>query len=147
MEPLLRALFAIRAANIVLGLGLKWLDSFGDSCSFVGNTIQFDEDDFITRYLNKNAEMGKNALFRKTLVSLKTKVGTERRLFIRGHDFIYVLSWYLRKSTSKNSILHKPEVLQKLLMAYIDQAALIAGSFSKDLRRRYAVGTFDPRDQ
>jgi hypothetical protein len=54
LTPLLQRLFLIRATNISLALNIKWLPSFNDSCTLKDGSIQFDETDFIKRYLGKN---------------------------------------------------------------------------------------------
>src|SRR5258708_8021075 len=43
LTPLLQSLFAIRAANIKLGLNMRWLSSFSDDCKINGSAIVFDE--------------------------------------------------------------------------------------------------------
>jgi hypothetical protein len=43
----------------------------------------------------------------------------DRRLFVRGHDFIVALSWYLREHGSKSSNLYRTEVLTQLVFAYV----------------------------
>lgn len=136
IEPLLRHLYLIRATNIALGLGLKWLDSFADSCRLSADSIQFDEDDFITRYLSKNAQLKNKAAFLKKLQEIAHRTEGDRRLFIRGHDFSSVLAWYLRQHASKTSPFFQAEVLGQFLLAMIDHSRLANSDFFKLLAAR-----------
>jgi len=136
LESLLQRLFIIRTTNILLNLGLEWLHSFSDSCILTGASVQFDEDDFIHRYLGKNARLGEKARFMKELMVVRSRMRGDRRLFIRGHDFVAALSWYLRNSTSKSSSLYRPETLQQLLLAYVDPSHISNQQFFRELVAR-----------
>jgi len=136
MVPLLQSLFAIRATNIALGLGMKWLDSFEDSCTITDDSIHFDEEDFVTRYLGKNAKLNIKPLFLEKLAEIRTKIHGDRRAFIRGHDFSSVLAWYLREHTSKTSPFLRPQVLERFLVALIDHAHLQNCWFFRELLTR-----------
>jgi len=82
LTPLLHRLFAIRATNIDLQLGLKWLDSFEKSCSIKGHSIEFNEDDFVTRYLGKNAQLETKQRFIQRLGEISAKLkATDECLF------------------------------------------------------------------
>jgi hypothetical protein len=141
LEPLLRRLFLIRAANIGLALNMKWLSSFDNSCTLKNGEIRFDEEDFIKRYLNKNALLSQKDGFIKILAELTAKAKGDVRLFVRGHDFVHVLSWYLREQVSKSSPLYKPEVLEQLVLAHIDPVELAGEKFFGDLAQRASLET------
>jgi hypothetical protein len=136
LAPLLQRLFALRATNIALGLGLKWLDSFEKSCTTVGDSIEFDEDDFITRYLGKNAQLKAKPQFVQKLSEISLKMDGDSRMFIRGHDLSLVLAWYLREHCSKTSPFFQPQVLEKFLLAMIDHAQLHNSQFFRTLLAR-----------
>lgn len=136
LTPLLHRLFAIRATNIDLQLGLKWLDSFEKSCSIKGHSIEFNEDDFVTRYLGKNAQLETKQRFIQRLGEISAKLKGDRRMFIRGHDFSSVLAWYLREHSSKTSPFFKPQILEQFLIALIDHARLPDSHFFRDLLAR-----------
>jgi hypothetical protein len=136
LEPVLLRLFAIRTTNIWLGLGLEWLPSFPDSCTLTSKSVEFDESDFIDRYLSKNARLKEKENFLRELKILTSKMSGDRRQFIRGHDFVAALSWYLRKSTSKSSVLHRPEVLMELLIANIEPSRVSTEQFFRQLVAR-----------
>jgi hypothetical protein len=136
LAPLLQRLFAARATNIALGLGLKWLDSFEKSCTTIGDSIEFDEDDFITRYLGKNAQLKAKPQFVQKLSEISLKMDGDRRMYIRGHDLSVVLAWYLREQCSKTSPFFQPQVLEKFLLAMVDHAQLHNSQFFQALLAR-----------
>ena len=136
IKPLLQSLFAIRATNISLGFNLSWLSSFSYSCTLNEESIEFDEEDFIHRYLSKNSRVSQRDKFDAELGRLKSQVSGEVRLFIRGHDFIQALSWYLRERASKTSALYRPEVLEQLVLAHLDYDRLANQQFFVGLVNR-----------
>jgi hypothetical protein len=136
LEPLLRRLFLIRATNISLGFHMKWLPSFASSCTLNGGAVSFDEVDFIRRYLSKNSRLSDIEVFRARLGELSAKAPGDARLSVRGHDFAQALSWYLREHASGSSALYRPEVLEQLLLAYVDSSDLAKEVFFKLLAER-----------
>jgi hypothetical protein len=136
IQPLLQALFLIRAANISLGLNLRWLSSFHDSCVLKNGSIQFDQENFIDRYLSKNASLSKKEQFTSEVARLSSEIKGEPRLFIRGHDFVEVLSWYLREHSSRTSLNYRPEVLGQLLLAHVNHSTLATTVVFQNLLKR-----------
>lgn len=101
LSPVLIELFLIRAtSHQALQWGMKWL-SF-ERCSQLkkDNTIQFDEEEFINRYLNSNNKWSDKSRFLEKLEELRLSSSSllDRRYKIRGHDFIEVLHWYIKRS-------------------------------------------------
>lgn len=139
LETLLRRLFLIRATNISLGFHMKWLSSFSSSCTLSSGVVSFDEDDFIRRYLGKNSRLSDVDLFKTRLEELAVKTIGDARLFVRGHDFVHVLSWYLREQASGSSPLYRTEVLEQLLLAYIDSSDFAGEQFFKRLVERLRI--------
>lgn len=139
LEPVLRRLFLIRAANIILKLNLRWLPTFHESCTITEKKIAFDEEDFIRRYLGKNAKLDDMAKFRDEITVLERLMEGDRRLFIRGHDFVDALSWYLREHASKSSPLHRREIVDVLVLTHIDRHKLQKSGFFKKLISRLSV--------
>jgi hypothetical protein len=136
LEPTLRRLFLIRAANIALGFNMKWLQTVEDSCALKQGIVQFDEQDFMQRYLGKNARLADIRRFTEKVAEFETKTRGDARLFIRGHDFARLLSWYLREHSSKTSRLHKEEVVEQLMLAHLETSVLAKQKFFVDLVKR-----------
>jgi len=104
LSPVLEELFLIRATNQALQWGMEWFSL--EKCSQLkkDNTLQFDEAEFITRYLSKNSKLPDKSRFLEKLAELRSISSNylpDCRCKIRGHDFIEVLSWYLEKSVNK----------------------------------------------
>src|SRR5438132_14053246 len=100
LQPTLESLFAMRAVNVQLGYGLSWV-SFERCCTYSAAKIHLDEDELLRRYLNTNGRAGEFVQFKKFVEALKESFGnTDSRHHIRGHDFVDVLTWYLRQRPS-----------------------------------------------
>jgi hypothetical protein len=111
---------------------------FPDDCTLSADSIEFDEDSFIHRYLSKNSSLGGKGRFMEGLGVVRSRMNGDRRLFIGGHDFVAALSWYLRNTVSKSSLIYRPEFLQHLLLAYIEPSRISAQPFFRELAARVA---------
>jgi hypothetical protein len=98
--------------------GIESLDAacFKRATSSTVNSPVFEN--FIKRYLGKNSRVSDVGTFKSRLEELSVKAISDARLFVRGHDFVHALSWYLRECASASSPLYRPEVLGQLLLAY-----------------------------
>src|SRR5205823_11921929 len=94
-EPVLRRLFLIRAAVTKLALKLDPMP-FERCCSLGEAGIAFNEDEYITRYLNKNAKLAELASLSQEIAALAAPAGSEPRLLMDGHDFVDLLTWFIR---------------------------------------------------
>lgn len=118
----LQELFLIRFANITLDLNLTWM-SFPRCCQLTATKdIQFDSEDFIEKYLNKNSALDKKA-------ALKAKIDESRRLLsndprhqANGHDFIELLDWYLNQLQRRGKIAGPS--LDRVLVGCLDSRSL-----------------------
>ena len=100
LEPTLETLSAMRVANLQLGYGLSWV-SFERCCTYQEAKIHLDEEELLCRYLNTNGRPSQFMRFKKLTESLKASFGgADPRHHIRGHDFVDVLTWYLRQRPS-----------------------------------------------
>ncbi|NER36102.1 MAG: hypothetical protein F6J93_19305 [Oscillatoria sp. SIO1A7] len=109
LAPVLEEVFLIRAANEALELKMEWLD-FTKSCSSSKYEIVFKDDEFIDKYLNKNSQRANKQRFVEKIQQLRSVDIRETRSKIRGHDFINLLCWCMKKELSKKKReLDKPE--------------------------------------
>lgn len=92
--PVLTELFLIRLANQELGLGIEPLP-LAKCCKLVGNRIDFNETDYIHKYLSKGARLKEHARFTETVEMYRTRVVGDPRTHIHGHDFIDLLILYV----------------------------------------------------
>lgn len=78
---------------------LFWVDFVSD-CSLEkeSQTIKFDVDHFVDRFLSKNTRLKQKDEFLAAYEAAKHKSLNNNRLAkIRGHDLIELLTWFLRK--------------------------------------------------
>ncbi|WP_173046752.1 DUF4435 domain-containing protein [Nitrospira sp. KM1] len=94
ITSILEYLFLLRFANYVRRLNLQWM-SFERCCTYEtgGSEIHFDQEDFITRYLNKNsASANKNDIL-QTIEEYKSRLSSDARLNAHGHDYYALMEW------------------------------------------------------
>jgi len=96
MAHVLQELFLYRFANEDLRWEMDWLDKV-PCLAISGESIVLYGDDFIFRLLNKNARTGEKDAFVTRVDSLRAQLSEDPRHQIHGHDFIHVLSWYIRQ--------------------------------------------------
>ena len=119
LDPVIRELFLLRAAAASLGLELAWLDPTG-LCTRLGNRIDFDEDEFITRWLNKNSASNQRQVLVERREQLRSVLDDDTRLCMHGKDFVLgarlvcaALRWCEPASASGSGradarVLHRP---------------------------------------
>jgi len=108
MTPVLKTLFLARLANRVLGWNLRSV-GVNRSCNFSKEPFRFDfdSDDYVTRYLNKNSRIKDREQFEKIVNEQKKRCASlPLRRRIHGHDFLELLSSccsYLRPKAGLSS--------------------------------------------
>ncbi len=130
LDPVVREFFLLRAAAASLGLRLGWLDPTGQ-CARLGNRIDFDEDEFITRWLNKNKASGQRQALIEERERLRPLLDTDTRLCMHGKDFILMLSWFVRPYVG-NQLAHT-EVVARMLACCVDRAGFASLGLFKAL--------------
>jgi hypothetical protein len=98
LTPALQFLFAVRATNFDLQFGLVWIESLERFFSVQKNTIQFDEAEFRKRFLEVRLPVEKLTQFETRLTEIRSKACSDVRRAIRGHDFVHLFGWFLRKN-------------------------------------------------
>ena len=91
----LQELFLYRFANEELRWEMDWLDRVV-CLEISGWDLEFDGDQFILRFLNKNAKAGNTQEFIAKIDSLRPLLQADPRYQMHGHDFVAVLAWYIR---------------------------------------------------
>lgn len=113
LGSVLRILFVIRAAVQAIGDQWHWLDP--SSClSVTGTDISFDEAGYIVKLLNKNAAFAQRDDLVAKRDELFAKLERDHRHSMHGHDFIGLLSWYVRQYVNDNRLTHG-EVVARML--------------------------------
>jgi hypothetical protein len=92
----LQFLFSVRAANYNLQMGLAWIEAIDKFFSVQGERLDFDQDEFLKRYVLDRVSRNLADKFLAELTRIQSLLTSDIRCRIHGHDFIKILTWYLR---------------------------------------------------
>src|SRR5258708_29549244 len=123
IEPVIRKCFLLRAAAASLDLSLAWLDPTS-VCERVTGGIEFDEAEFVDRWLNKNSALEAKLALVWEGDRLRAGLGEDTRDFMHGKDFINILAWYVRTYVGVTFLAHI-EVVARMLACCVDRQALV----------------------
>src|SRR5208283_113445 len=112
----LQFLFSARATNVNLQMGLAWIEAIDKFFSVHNGRIQFDESEFLRRYLVDRVHKSLTDDFLSKLGEIRAQLTSDVRCRIHGHDFIKLLTWYLR-SVEKCKHLNENSVCEMLYVA------------------------------
>jgi hypothetical protein len=112
----LQFLFSARATNFTLQFGLSWIDGIDKFFSIRSGHIEFDEEEFLKRYLVDRLPAKLVEQFLAKLTQIQSLLTSDRRCRIRGHDFVRVFTWYVR-AVEKSKHLNEDSVRQMLYIA------------------------------
>jgi len=140
ISPILEEMFLLRAANQSLSYGMKWLEPNALRRCFKrrkGGQIEFDSNDFVEKYLNKNNRTSEKSAFLDKVKELRNKNISEIRNKIRGHDFIDIFCWYIEPYLPKNKKgFSEPEIVLGNLLCCLDVDYLMQEKLFQELTRR-----------
>jgi hypothetical protein len=130
----LQFLFSVRAVNFNLQFRLAWIDGIDKFFSQENGQIEFDEEEFMKRYLIDRLPAEQVAKFMARLAEIQSLLSSDVRCRMRGHDFIRVLTWYVRM-VEKCKYLNEECVRQMLFVTLrLDELASLP-MFSSLLKR------------
>lgn len=116
-------LFWIRAANEILGWGMTLPNP--DKLLFEKkNSLSFDVETYSQRLLQSNGRSKDVDEFEDLLASLRERCVDDVRLTIRGHDFVDLLAWTLRKEIKPKAAGKNSEFIAMLLLMTADVGIL-----------------------
>jgi len=140
ISPILEEMFLLRAANESLSYGMEWFSSASLRRCFKrrkGGQIEFDSNDFVDKYLNKNNRTSEKIVFLDKVKELRNKNISEIRNKIRGHDFIDLFCWYIEPYLPKNKKgFSEPEIVFSTLRCCLDVDYLMQEKLFQELTRR-----------
>jgi hypothetical protein len=139
LDPIIREFFLLRATAASLKLKLAWLDPTG-LCARLDNHINFDEDEFIVRWLNKNSASEQRQALVDRREQLRHFLDSDTRLCMHGKDFIHLLAWFVRPYVGVSQLAHT-EVVARMLACCIDRSEIQSLSLFKRLTRFATTGT------
>jgi hypothetical protein len=97
LSPHLQFLFSVRAVNFDLGFKLAWIETIEKFFSIHEGRVKFDETEFMRRYMWDRLPGEQVDKFNARLTEIESLLSSDIRCRIRGHDFIKILTWYLRR--------------------------------------------------
>ena len=97
----LSAVSIMFAANIVLGLRCGGVDPRRCIRYDDKSGIRFDDQEYLNRYLNNGGAMGQRRRFESEMDRIRAMASTDVRRWVRGRDFLPLLSFVMRKSGVK----------------------------------------------
>lgn len=133
---ILEALFSIRVANYRLGWGLQWI-SPTSNCHYENGVVTFDQTSFLNRYLNTKGKLAKKSEFMNEVEAVRASFALDHRKQIRGHDFIEILTWYLRKRAYRAFSKFSEEVIRHNLLSQLRRGDLASETLFKSILERY----------
>jgi len=136
MTGILEILFSFRVANHQLRWGLKWI-SPEKNFSYQNSKLTFDETTYLKKYLNANGKSCSTAEFRSAVGELRATFRSDHRMQIRGHDFIELLTWYLRKRSYRAFQKFSAEVVRHNLLSQLRTDDLVSEGLCAALLSKY----------
>lgn len=135
LAAVLVRLWVIKAANHILGYGMRWI-SFTKNCSLNGLKILFDEEEFVNKYLLSNGRMGDAIEFREKIEEINKKVDPDHRNNINGHHFFDLALWYFRKISNNRAVLHNLDSFEPAISGCVELSNLDQYQLFKALLNR-----------
>lgn len=123
LRLVLENFFLYRAANRELKWRMDWLDKIGDVKIIKGWSLDLKHDSFITRLLNKNCRLKERNKFEKYVENIRNCLTSDPRNQMNGHDFLALLTWYIREKKVKCFTVCE-ETVRACMMATLDHNIL-----------------------
>ena len=120
--PTLQSLFIIRYINSSPAWQMEYL-TFERLLSIKKGHFDFNRDEYIRRYLNKNGRISEFLDFQQETEPVVIPDGFDSRCFMHGHDFLTILRWILNKIRGRK-VYENNEVVFNLLRACADYSTL-----------------------
>jgi len=123
LTPVLRDLYALRAANVSLGWGMNWISPIR-LIQFRSNGVQFELDEYRRRYLQSNGRWEQRSTFEGEESRIRVAAVSDIRAAIRGHDFAEVFHQYCREVVGSRYPFKSKEAAACALLLTVERADL-----------------------
>jgi hypothetical protein len=129
----LETLFAVKLANQILALGLKPV-KWQDCCSLEINGVDLDVEEYLKRYLNKNARRSEMARLVDQIQECRSWMKFDPRFHIKGHDFIAILIWYISQHPGFGAFARRTEdIVEDELFSCVELKDLLSEDLFQEL--------------
>lgn len=114
-------LLVVRATNMKLKWGMKWVRLKPSCKKLPSGVVGLNVQHFVDRYLKQNGKYKDKEAFWRTFKRLKQHVTGPRWRFIRGHDYVELLSHCLRPNVHPSVRCQaRPKDLEGALMTCLE---------------------------
>jgi hypothetical protein len=138
MTSILETLFGIRVASYRLGWGLKWISPEGD-LEYKNEILAFDHASYLNKYLNTKGKLNAKSDFQVAVDTVRSMFLSDHRMQIRGHDYVELLTWYMRKRAYKVFHKYSSEIVRHLLLSHLRKEDLTSEALFATLLTKYAI--------
>lgn len=128
-------LWAIKTANHLLRFEMSWI-SFHKLCSFDGGLIQFDETEFVKRYLMNNGRSDDAEQFSAKIEEILGVLTENPRNHIDGHHFYSLARLYLKHHAREDAALREKRAFERAITGCVELAALDSATLFQGLVAR-----------
>lgn len=116
----LTEIYSLRLASCSMGLALKALD-LDKQLTVKEGRISFDSAEYSKRWLAKSNQLGVLQEFNASATAWRGRFNVDPRICIRGHDFVDLLAWSIKKFRGLDE-LASPVAVERLFLAMTDRA-------------------------
>lgn len=131
-------LWIIKTANHVLGLSMTWI-SFEACCNVSGTSIEFDETEFIDRYLKNNSRLGEQRRFSRQMSEIESLLHDDPRHQMDGHHFFILARWFFRHFAKEKKALVGDKAFEGAFFGCLELDALDRQPLFQQMLRRVAA--------
>jgi hypothetical protein len=134
MTSSLRAIASIRLANESLRWGMKHINFEKDLELLRDNSVEFDQDRYVQRYLQAASrfDADERERFDKATTAALRQLPAEGQRAVRGHDFVRYLGWYQLKAADE---VRSSDEVARWLFALADELVVNDALMQLVLRR------------
>ena len=137
LAPVLVRLWVIKAANHLLQYRMTWV-SFRNLCSIDGNTIRFNETEFVRRYLMANGRLAHTEPFLAKIEEIDLMLSSDPRYHVDGHHFYVLAQWYFRHHASEDAAVRNQRAFERALTGCVELRTLDDSKLFQDILSRVA---------
>lgn len=131
-------LWVIKTANHRLGLSMSWI-SFERCCQLSGTAIEFNESEFVKRYLTANSRHKEQDTFSREMREIESHLQDDPRHQMNGHHFFVLARWFFRHFAKEKKVLANDKAFERACFACLELDALDTQSLFQQLVNRIAA--------
>lgn len=127
----LKSLYCLRLSDASLGFNMTWIE-LDRYISIRNGILFFDSHLYAERNIIQNKLSARKEDFFATLAQWSERVNGDPRLYIRGHDFVKIIT-LANKGLKGMKQFHEEVTIERLFFAFIDEVQELIDSVIKSL--------------